>query len=80
MDNYTEYIEEEYKRHYVWQRTENARLRAQLIKINDHRTELKQKIVALEQRMSEVEESIGTKDDETDDGLSIAHGDINKFL
>ena len=76
LNNYAEYIEEEYKRHYACQKkTENSRLRSQLNKINDRRTELKQKMVELEHRMTEIEEQIGTKEDETEDGLSVINND-----
>lgn len=52
------------------QKSENARLRAQLVKINEQRTNMKQKIIKLEQRMGEIEQVLGTKEDESDDNES----------
>ena len=59
LDNYSDYIAVEYQRHYEKQKAENYRLSEQLVRIGKHRTNLKQKLVELEQRVEEMEEIIG---------------------
>jgi len=52
-------VEEEMKRHYAHQKTENSRLQQQVTALRGEKTALDMQLIELERRMAEVELQVG---------------------
>mmetsp|Transcript_2343 Transcript_2343/g.4941 ORF Transcript_2343/g.4941 Transcript_2343/m.4941 type:complete len:124 (+) Transcript_2343:86-457(+) len=53
-------MQEEVKKHFMQQKSENARLQQQITTLKGEKTSLQQQILGLQRRIQEIEEHIGT--------------------
>ena len=55
-------VEDEMKRHFAHQSSENGRLQQQIASLKAEKTALQNKLIALQRRISELEMQVGTDD------------------
>lgn len=52
-------VEDEMKRHYAWQKSENSRIQQQVTGLKQEKTSLDMQLMELERRMAELELQMG---------------------